>query len=451
MTAEEIQQLSLDKLIAADGFQCECGKEHRGGVEHVIIESGAINRIPELIKKAKCQKPFILSGHDTFAAAGKTVLSALESAGIQYSCYVLPKSPVKPTEETVGSAVMHFDYSCDIVIGVGSGVINDTGKILAALTGHKYIIVGTAPSMDGFSSATSSMDRDNLKVSLPSTFVWAIVGDLDILSQAPMKMLQAGVGDMIAKYVSIAEWKIAKVLIGEYYCPVVASLVNSALSKVVAASDGLVKRDKEAVKAVMEGMVIAGMAMTYAGLSRPASGMEHYYSHVIDMRALAFEEANADLHGIQVGIGTLYSLKAYEYIRNIVPDKEKALAFVSRFSIDAWNEQLRSFIGPGAEAMIAQEQREGKYDKEKHATRLERIISEWDNIVAIIDSLPKYDDVYTLLKQIGAPVDVDYLGYSNEQKKMVFTMTKDMRDKYVGTRLLWDLGLLDEASAYIWP
>ena len=449
MTTEEIVNLSLEELIAVDGFECECGKKHTGGVSHVIIESGAIARLPELIKEAGCRKPFILSGHDTFAAAGDKVISTLKSAGIGYSLYVFPKSPVKPTEETVGSAVMHYDLSCDMIIGVGSGVINDTGKILSAMTGRKYIIVGTAPSMDGYASATSSMDRDNLKISLPSTFAWAIVGDLDVLSQAPMKMLQAGVGDMVAKYVSIVEWQIAKMLIGEYYCPAVAGLVNKALEKVVAAADGLVKRDKDAVKAVMEGMVIAGMAMTYAGLSRPASGMEHYYSHVIDMRSLAFPEAKSDLHGIQVGVGTLYTLKAYEYIRSITPDREKALAFVAGFDLDDWNSRLRAFIGQGAEAMIETEKREGKYDRTKHTARLEKIISGWDDIIALVDTLPKYEDVYALLKKIGAPTNVNYLGYTDEEKKKVFAMTKDMRDKYVGTRLLWDLGCLDEAADYI--
>lgn len=113
------------------------------------------------------------------------------------------------------------------------------------------------------------MERDGLKVSLDSTFAWAIVGDTDILREVPMHMLRAGVGDMLAKYISLTEWRIASILVGEYYCPVVAALVENALNRVVAAAPGLMKRDEEAVKAVMEGMVIAGMAMKYAGLSQP--------------------------------------------------------------------------------------------------------------------------------------------------------------------------------------
>lgn len=446
MTVEEIKALPLEKLIALGEFGCDCGKTHSVGTKRVIIEEGAINRLPQLIRECGAKKPFLLSGAASFAAAGDKVCAALDSAGIPYTKYVLPNSPVKPTEATVGSAVMHFDYSCDLVIGIGSGVVNDTGKLLAAISGRRYIIVGTAPSMDGFASATSSMDRDGLKVSLDSTFAWAVVGDVNVLAQAPMRMLQAGVGDMLAKYISLAEWKIAHILVDEYYCPVVAALVEAALERVVNAAPKLLQRDHEAVKAVMEGMVIAGMAMKYAGLSRPASGMEHYFSHIWDMRSLSFADVEADLHGIQCGIATLYSLKVYEYIRKLTPDREKALKYVDGFDLDKWNAKLLDFVGEGAEAMIKAEVREGKYDKAKHRARLERIIDHWDELMEIINAMPGYDEIYALMQSMNAPLSASEFGYTPEDIKTTFTMTKDIRDKYIASRLLWDLGALDTAA-----
>ena len=47
---------------------------------------------------------------------------------------------------------MHFDTECDFIIAVGSGTLNDIGKVLASITDKPYMIVGTAPSMDGFAS-----------------------------------------------------------------------------------------------------------------------------------------------------------------------------------------------------------------------------------------------------------------------------------------------------------
>ncbi len=448
MTVNKINNINLEELISMGSFACECGKVHSPGVSKVIVEKGAVNSLPALLEEIGAKKPFLLSGHDTFEAAGASVTAVLEQNEIDYAKYVFPVSPVRPTEYTVGSAFMHFDYSCDAIIGIGSGVINDTGKMLARATGLKYIIVATAPSMDGFVSGTSSMDRDGLKVSLYSTAAWAVVGDLDILCQAPMHMLVSGVGDMLAKITSLREWKLAEIIVGEDYCPVTAALVQKALDKVMSSTEGLLKREPEAVASVMEGLVIAGIAMNYAGVSRPASGMEHYFSHIWDMRSLAFEDAQFEQHGIQAGLGTLYTLMAYEELINkgYKPDREKALNFVKNFSLDDWNGQLRSFVGPGAEAMIEGENREHKYDAAKHAKRLEIIIDRWDEITEVIKTLPPSAEIRKLMESIDFPTSAACIGYANDGVKTTFTMTKDIRDKYVGTRLYWDLGILDEIA-----
>lgn len=76
----------------------------------------------------------------------------LQENGIAYTGYSFPEEAPEPDERTMGAAVMHMDAGCEMVIGVGSGVINDTGKILAALSGKPYMIVATAPSMDGYAA-----------------------------------------------------------------------------------------------------------------------------------------------------------------------------------------------------------------------------------------------------------------------------------------------------------
>ena len=50
------------------------------------------------------------------------------------------------------------------------------------------------------------------------------------------------------------------------------------------------------------------------------------------------------------------------------------------------------------------------------------------------------------MESIGFPTSASIIGYNDEQVKTTFTMTKDIRDKYVGTRLFWDLGILDEIA-----
>ena len=133
---KNIKEASLADWLSQGSFDCPCGKNHTPGTENVIIESGAIQKLPVLLEKAGIKRPFVLSGRQTFAAAGDKVCTALEAAGISYRKFVFNRERVLPTEDAVGSAVMHFDHSCDGVVAIGSGVINDIGKILAKTTGR---------------------------------------------------------------------------------------------------------------------------------------------------------------------------------------------------------------------------------------------------------------------------------------------------------------------------
>jgi glycerol-1-phosphate dehydrogenase [NAD(P)+] len=249
---------------------------------------------------------------------------------------------------------------------------------------------------------------------------------------------------MLAKYTSICEWRIAHLITGEYYCKEIASLVRGALKKCVDLADKLLTRDPDAVAAVFEGLVITGVAMTLAGVSRPASGIEHYLSHVWDMRALEFGTPE-DLHGIQCAVGTLISVKLYEKLRALSPDREKALAYVESFDFAAWSEQLRAFLGKSAEAMIELEKKEKKYDKDAHRARLEVILSNWDNILRIMDEeLPSAEAISALLSAIDAPKTMADIGLDEKTLPMTFFAAKDIRDKYVLPRLAFDLGVIEE-------
>lgn len=426
--------------------QCSCGREHNIAIDDVVAGKGVLQRLPEFVAKYRAKKPFILADRNTYKAAGAAVEDILQSSGITFSTYIFQKEALEPDEGAVGSAFMHFDGSCDLIIGVGSGVINDIGKILSSVSGRAYIIVCTAPSMDGYASATSSMSRDGLKVSLNSRCADVIIGDTDIMKQAPEHMLKAGLGDMLAKYISILEWRISSLITGEYYCERVAQLIRTALKKCVDNAEGLLKREDAAVEAVFEGLVIGGVAMAYAGTSRPASGVEHYISHVLDMRGMEFGTP-VELHGIQCAVGTLIAVKLYEKLKSYTPDREKALRYVSGFDVDAWHKDLREFLGKAAESMIALEAREKKYDKDLHKARLEVILANWQEILGIIDEeLPSSRDLEQLMDTIGMPKSLSRIGTEESLLPTIFGATKDIRDKYVLSRLLWDLGLLEELT-----
>ena len=427
---------------------CKCGKTHIFTSE-VIVKEGALLELPRLMKQYSAKKVFLVADKNTYAAAGKAVAEIVENEKVKVVKCIFEEDALEPDEHSVGRAIMYYEADCDVVIGVGSGVINDISKIVANVAGKPYIIVGTAPSMDGYASATSSMTRDGLKISLPSKCADVIIGDLDVLCQAPAKMMASGLGDMLAKYVSICEWRIANLITGEYYCEDIAQLVREALKKCADNAAGLLKGDKEAVKAVFEGLVIGGVAMAYAGVSRPASGVEHYFSHVWDMRGVEFG-IPVDFHGIQCAMATYHAVKLYELVKKQKPDYEKASAYVAAFDQSAWEQTLRQFLGKGAEAMIALEKKEGKYRKDTHPARFQIIANNWDRILQIMDEeLPSSAEIAKLLDTIGISKDLSAIGVDTECARTTFTATKDIRDKYVLSRLAWDLGIIDELAESI--
>ncbi len=438
-----------EKMFEMNGKKCACGKVHKIPFVKYESGSGVINTLCPHIRALGGTKPFIVADVNTFKAAGEKVEKILKDGGFDFSKHIFTENRTEPDEKAIGSLVLHFDRSCDIIVAVGSGVMNDLSKILSKTTGLPFIIVATAPSMDGFASDTSSVIRDGLKVSVNSRSADVIIGDTDILRNAPVKMLLSGLGDMLAKYPSICEWRIGQLLNGEYYCEDVALLVRGALKKCVDNADGLLSRDEEAVKAVFEGLIISGVAMAYAGLSRPASGTEHYISHIWDMRNAEFGTP-FDFHGIQCGIGTLLTAKLYDELLKITPDREKALKSVNEFDLSAHYVKLRELLGNSAEPMIEGEKREKKYDLAAHAARLEKIIANYDEIKDIIlAEIPRYTELYELLKRLGAPMSAEDIGNDSALLPFMFIATRDVRDKYILSRLAWDMGVDGELAANI--
>ena len=161
------------------------------------------------------------------------------------------------------------------------------------------------------------------------------------------------------------------------------------------------------------------------------------------MRGLAFG-TKTDLHGIQCAVATSICAGLYEKVRKITPDQKEALEYAARFDYAKYGKELKAFIGRGADAMIALEAKEGKYDKAKHAARLEVILAKWGTIQKIVaEEIPEKAAVDAILEKIGAPKTVAELGIEGDLFT-VFAATKDIRDKYVLSRLLWDIGEIEE-------
>ena len=431
---------TLTDLIRDGGFVCpDCHTKHEIDLKHLHLCRGAMAHLPGEIRRAGGTRVFLLADPNTWAAAGRQAADLLIGAGIPVNACVLADSHPAPNEITLGDGAMHLTPEDDIILGVGGGVINDTAKMIAHVSRRPYVYLPTVPSMDGFASATASVDLRGLKRSLPSAAAVAVIADTEILAAAPAHMIRAGIGDMAAKYISLAEWKLGHIITGEYHCPTIAAMVKDSLTRVVDGAKAAVAGDPDAVATLTEGLILTGLAMRCAGVSRPASGCEHYISHIRDMRALACGTP-FDLHGIQCGAAVLPVLRLYAALRGITPDREKALAHARAFDYGEHAAAMRRFIGEGADAMIELESREGKYNTDKHAARLDIILSRWEEILSVIADLPAAEEVASFYRAIGFPDSPAAIGMTADEVHASLRFAGDIRDKYVLPRLLWDLG-----------
>ena len=439
----KFSRMSIPELLSEQAHLCACGRSHDTELKYVRIEPGAVRHLPEALEKMSVSRPFLVFDRNTYQAAGKKVQGSLDEAGIKYSLFVFEPTPLKmePDEYAVGALTMGFDPACDGIIAVGSGVINDCCKVLAHASKLPQLVVATAPSMDGYASNSSSMIHNHIKVSLYVPCPQAIICDTDIMKDAPLEMLMAGLGDMLAKYISVCEWRISHLVTGEYYCENIADLMRASVNKCWSMAGRLMQRDPEAVAAVSEDLILSGIAMSFAKISRPASGLEHYFSHLWEMMALARGE-ESHLHGIQVEVGTVITLFLMEELKKTVPNSERARAAMASFDQQRWEDEVRNIFGKIAPAIIDAAQTSGLNDPQRHNKRLDKILAYWPEIVRIIEEeLPGAHETLGKMKQLGMPYSPRDLGIDLEETKKAFIGSRVIRDKYLTSTLIWDLGL----------
>ncbi len=441
----DFANMTLDELIREGGYECECGRHHGAGLKYLKIGRDAIRFVADAMENIGITKPFIVCDKNTKKAAWDKVKAELDKAGIAYKLFCYEAEHVEPDEHAVGALCMAFEPSCDGVMAIGSGVINDCCKVLAHAIGCPQMVVGTAPSMDGYASNSSSMIQNRVKVTLYNACPGAIIADTEIMKDAPARMLWAGLGDMLAKYIALCEWRISHMVTGEYYCESVAGLMRSSLAKIVANAPRLMERDPDVIGAVAEGLILSGLAMAFAQVSRPASGLEHYFSHLWEMFALD-RGLPTELHGIQVGVGTYLTFKIYDRLRKITPDRETAEKAMAAFDPAAWEERMHRIFGKAAQTLIDNEKAVWhKNDPAEHQKRMEIILANWDTIMKIADEeLPPTDEIIALMEKQGMPVRPADIDENEKDTYDAFVASRDIRDKYLTSSMLWDIGLLED-------
>jgi glycerol-1-phosphate dehydrogenase [NAD(P)+] len=281
-----------------------------GDTRSVTTGSGVLSRVDEVFAETFGNAAaVVVADGKTWEAAGQQVQEQLETAGRTLrEAYVFPGEPTLYAEygniTTLAESLRGHDA---IPVAVGAGTLNDIVKRAAHETDRPYMVVGTAASMDGYTSFGAAITKDGYKQTLSCPAPRAVLADLDVLTAAPAEMTQSGYADLLAKIPAGADWIVADAMEVEKIDDRVWDLVQGPLREATGRPAELHAGDARAMDDLIEGLMMAGLAMQVAGGSRPASGAEHYFSHLWELEHLAHAS-----HGFKVGIGSISIAAFYE-------------------------------------------------------------------------------------------------------------------------------------------
>ncbi len=429
--------MELSGLLGTS-FACECGRTHQVPVRRFLYEAGAVDSLPEILRDgaSTLNRVVVVADVRTWDIGGQQVQAVLQRAGFAVARVIVPdgqdRGPVCD-DGTVGSLVEQLRKERpEFVVAVGSGVINDLSKWAGFQLRIPYLVVATAASMNGYSSANVAPAVAGVKVLIEARAPVAVLAVPAVIERAPAAMTGAGFGDTVAKHQSNADWMMNHFLVNEYYCRFCADIVTDLEPLYLDHPEDIRDGKREAIRGLFEALFGTGMAMTLVGTSAPASGGEHLLSHTLDMMAYVRGE-NHDLHGRQVGIGTLFSAALYQRVLALENPTGGALPS----SVDE-----RFWSVPSVAAAVTEQYRSKQTRLESIRQKLARRDS-WDRLRAEVAAEGKTPEtIRTWLRRAGAAVSRADIGCSRERLKAAILHMHEIRRRFTIVDLAWLTGVL---------
>jgi len=416
--------MNFEELLK--GKVCECGMTHSCSIKHIIIGQGANQRLGALL--GGYRRILLAADTNTYAACGEEIRAQigdkLESVLIYQRDGLLI-----PNEEAVEEMNAKLTPETDLIIGIGSGVIQDTCKYVSFKAKLPYAIVATAPSMDGYASVGAAMIMGGMKVTYSAHVPQIIIGDIDVLKDAPMEMIKSGYGDILGKYSCLNDWKLARLVRGEYFCPYVYDLTMDMVVKTRDLGERLLARDPQAVQTLMEAIIGVGVAMAFVGNSRPASGSEHHLSHYFEIVGILRDEPYF-MHGTDVVYSSVYTQRIREQLLAMdAPEKHETI------SRETWEGNIRAVYGAIADSVIALQDKMGWYSED----RLGVYAKKWNEIREVLGEAPTTKEMLGYLERIGLDIAEFDAMYGREKIDLALRFAKDLKDRYSVLWMYYDL------------
>lgn len=420
---------------------CECGRPRQATPTALVMGRGILGQLPGVLRDMDptgAGEVIVLFDPVTSSLFEERVVRPLREAGRTVKPLILGEEgrAFEPDEHAIEAvkAAVSAALPGSLLIGVGSGAINDLGKRISAEMDARYVCAATAPSMDGFAAPISAIVIDKVKTTVESRCPDAVVADLEILCEAPPAMISAGFGDALGKLTSLVDWKLAHVLFDEHWCRKTADEVGGIARRVWQAADEIAARSTRGVQDLMEALFRAGTSVIHVGSSRATSGGEHLFSHFVEMWHLN-RGLRPPAHGHVVGVGTLLmsrvaeALKQLDHLPETVQRSERSPEDVLA---DLRIDQIPQNFGLT------------KFDEARAKERLNVIRARWSRVLKALEAIPASQEIEAALQAAGCPVRMSELGLDGTIARRAIERCRFLRERYTIIDLAADAGVFPE-------
>jgi len=400
------------------GKNCSCGRVHEQQTKFAVVERGALKDYSKYISDAGlCGKCAAIYDENTYAAT-EGLHPAVDTE------VVLPPDNLHANEHGVELAEKALKGDEKYLVAVGSGTVHDITRYIASKRKIPFVSCPTAASVDGFCSSIAAMTWNGAKVSFPAIPPVCVIADVDVVAAAPKFLAMSGFGDMIGKYISLADWKISHVLLNEYYCETISGITEKATADVLACADELGECSHNVIEKLTFGLVMSGIAMQLIGNSRPASGAEHHISHLIETAPMELGVYSEALHGEKVGVATLLCAREYHRMVNdpkaifgdypVITDE----FLISTFGEAYGKEMIRENTGDIAVGLTAADFAAKKAEIKK-----------------IVDGIPTAEQLLSIYERAGVKSTLAEIGLDESKTDTLLDLSPYMRLRVTFMRL----------------
>lgn len=395
---------------------CACGREHELRTKLVVCEYGALKAFDKYMDDCGLSGfRTVIYDTNTYSLPSMTHVSADQEI-------ILEAQGLHSEKGMIEDMMKRLERKPDYIVVVGGGTLMDFGRYSAWKLDIPFVAIPTLVSSDGFTANICSIIIDGQKKSIPMQAPDAVICDLDIVSGAPEFLTVSGVQDILSKHISIADWKIASLVSGEYFCQRVCDMAQEALDVMVKCANDLRDGKPADHEAMAYAQMLSGLTMQILSHSRAASGAEHLIAHLVEMKPKGFENAHG-MHGECVGVGTVICAKEYHRLASRETIELKPFEPLD----EQWVRDVFGKLSPGIFA---------ENEKDVLASfQPENIKKHWPEIRRIIGQIPSGEDLEELFKAIGAKHSLEELGIDNELESQALDISAAIRNRLTLCRM----------------